>query len=289
MLALLLLCCSSFAQRISRVQYIEMYKDVAIEQMLLSGVPASITLAQGCLESGDGNSYLATKGNNHFGIKCHNGWSGPTIRHNDDAHSECFRKYSTAAESFQDHSDFLRKGSRYAFLFELERSDYRAWAHGLKKAGYATAPDYAERLIRIIEENDLARYDIVEVPAQQSDLQINGLDYVISEWGDTYGSIAKAHKLFKQEILRFNDLRGNPRLKPGTLVYVRRKKEEAAEGFDTHLFEDGDTMYGISQRYGVQLDCLYKYNNIKKGRRVKAGTVINLRNPMHTDEKENKN
>ena len=124
-----------------------------------TGIPASITLAQGIIESDCGHSSLAREANNHFGIKCHDDWTGPTIRHNDNSRNECFRKYGKAEESFYDHSDFLKSGSRYSFLFNYNSTDYKAWAHGLKKAGYATNPDYANMLIRTIEENKLWYFD----------------------------------------------------------------------------------------------------------------------------------
>ena len=143
--------------------YIEKYADIAVEEMLRSGVPASITLAQGILESGAGQSRLATEGNNHFGIKCHKGWTGPSMRHDDDAKDECFRVYGDAEESFRDHSDFLRYRDRYKFLFDLERTDYEGWAYGLRQAGYATDPKYPSKLIKYIEEYNLARYDVITV------------------------------------------------------------------------------------------------------------------------------
>lgn len=154
----ILLCGVSFAQEITRTQYINNYKHIAIRQMNQYGIPASIILAQGCLESGNGNSRLAIKANNHFGIKCHN-WTGKRIYHNDDKKGECFRKYNTPEDSFKDHSEFLRNGKRYQSLFDLKKTDYKAWAHGLKAAGYATNPKYAQMLITIIEENQLYQYD----------------------------------------------------------------------------------------------------------------------------------
>ena len=148
----------AFAQKLTREQYIEKYKDIAIRQMNTYGIPASIILAQGCLESGNGNSMLAIKGKNHFGIKCH-GWQGRKVYHDDDAKNECFRAYNTDEESFIDHSDFLRYRQRYAFLFDLKTTDYKGWAKGLRKAGYATAPHYADALIKIIEDSKLYKYD----------------------------------------------------------------------------------------------------------------------------------
>lgn len=147
------------AQGITREQYINTYKDIAIRQMNAYGIPASIILAQACLESGNGNSRLAVKGNNHFGIKCHNTWKGKRIYHNDDSRGECFRRYSNAEDSFMDHSEFLKNSRRYQSLFDLKKTDYKAWAHGLKAAGYATNPRYAQMLIDIIEKNALHTYD----------------------------------------------------------------------------------------------------------------------------------
>ncbi len=139
--------------------YIERYKDLAISEMKRTGIPASITLAQGMIESDYGRSSLAREGNNHFGIKCHSDWTGPAIRHHDDRRNECFRKYKQPEDSYFDHSDFIKSGSRYSFLFDLPSTDYKSWARGLKKAGYATNPDYANMLIRKIEENNLYYYD----------------------------------------------------------------------------------------------------------------------------------
>jgi LysM repeat protein len=142
-----------------RRDYINKYAQDAVREMYKSGVPASITLAQGCLESSDGKSPLAIEANNHFGIKC-SGWTGPGFYQDDDAPNECFRSYPSALESFDDHSNFLRSRPRYSSLFELESTDYKGWAHGLKRAGYATDPSYADRLIRIIEEFELHQYDL---------------------------------------------------------------------------------------------------------------------------------
>lgn len=154
----IIMCANVFAQNLTREQYIEKYKGTAIRQMNQYGIPASIILAQGCLESGNGNSRLAVKANNHFGIKCHN-WTGKRIYHDDDKRGECFRKYNSADDSFKDHSEFLRNGKRYQSLFDLKRTDYKAWAHGLKAAGYATNPKYATLLIDIIEKYSLYKYD----------------------------------------------------------------------------------------------------------------------------------
>ena len=147
-------------------QYIALYKNDAIKEMKEYGVPASITLAQGMLESSNGNSTLAIKANNHFGIKCKPEWTGATIRHTDDLRNECFRKYPTAIESYRDHSDFLRTRSHYAFLFQLDQNDYKGWVYGLKRAGYATSPRYPEALLRLIETYQLNQY--AEVPGSET-------------------------------------------------------------------------------------------------------------------------
>ena len=160
LLLLLIICnATTFAQTKARSQYISEYSEIAIDEMNRSGIPASITLAQGILESGNGKSELARKSNNHFGIKCHSSWKGARVYHDDDEQGECFRKYEEVRHSFEDHTDFLVRGSRYKFLFELEPGDYKGWAEGLKKAGYATSPDYAERLIKIIEDEMLYVFD----------------------------------------------------------------------------------------------------------------------------------
>ena len=161
-MAFLFCAALSYAQNIDIERYVRDWAPTAVREMYRSGVPASITLAQGILESRYGNSPLATEGNNHFGIKCHKGWEGKTMAYDDDEKGECFRVYDSAAESFRDHSDFLRYRDRYKFLFEFSTTDYKAWAYGLKKAGYATDPSYPEKLIRYIEDYKLYEYDTVE-------------------------------------------------------------------------------------------------------------------------------
>jgi flagellum-specific peptidoglycan hydrolase FlgJ len=170
----LMVCLTAFsiwgkAQNVAKTtteQYIQQYKDVAIAEMKRSRIPASITLAQGILESGNGNSRLATEANNHFGIKCKKEWTGRTLYEDDDAPQECFRAYPTAEDSYRDHSDFLMKSSRYAFLFDLTPTDYKGWAEGLKKAGYATNPNYPQLLINFIEKHNLQQYDGGELNIQ---------------------------------------------------------------------------------------------------------------------------
>ncbi|MEI9957532.1 MAG: glucosaminidase domain-containing protein [Ferruginibacter sp.] len=158
----------AFAQDlITPEQYVAMYKDIAIREMKRMGVPAAITLAQGILETESGNSDLVKKSNNHFGIKCKSNWTGESVSHDDDAAGECFRLYKTAEDSYRDHSNFLRGNTRYGFLFKLDVKDYKGWAYGLKKAGYATNPSYPQILIKHIEQYNLQQYTLLgadEVP-----------------------------------------------------------------------------------------------------------------------------
>lgn len=285
--------------------YIEKYADLAVEEMYRSGVPASITLAQGLLESGYGQSELAVKGNNHFGIKCHN-WNGSKIYFDDDRKGECFRKYDSPEESFRDHSDFLRYRDRYRFLFDLEPTDYKGWAHGLKKAGYATDPSYPQKLIRMIEDYELHQYDLrgegvrhrPESPAVMEKVEpmndrqretfhfalsrkmysINGVPFVYSVEGETYASIAARYDLFPGEILRFNDLKKDTTLNPGTVVYLQKKKKQAAKGLDKYIVEtSGESLADIAQRYALRLRSLRKMNGFPEGYVPKEGEVIILR------------
>ena len=308
---LLLAALPGYGQQ-TREEYIEKYKDAAIHAMKTHGIPASITLAQGCLESGDGNSDLAVKANNHFGIKCHNDWKGQTYyKKDDDPGKSCFRKYRNASDSFKDHSDFLRYRDRYAFLFDLEITDYKGWCYGLKKAGYATDPQYAERLIKIIEDYRLYRFDreiytmagknsnllppspnelmkVMELsPAKNSLLYKysrnrtiyvrNGVPYILAGDMDTYESIAEEYNLFTKELLRYNDLRKPKELVPGTVVYLQKKKAKAQRHMEIHIAVEGDTYYDVAQKYGVRMKKLFKYNDYKEGDILHVGDEIFLR------------
>ena len=309
---LLLACCSSSAADDLREKYFRRWSDVAVAQMAASGVPASITLAQGSLESGNGTSTLATQANNHFGIKCH-GWSGAVFHHDDDRKSECFRSYKNAEQSFGDHSDFLRYNDRYSFLFDLEPTDYKGWAHGLKKAGYATDPSYAEKLIRIIEEYELYKYDLpvqaageepIVLPLPPSTLEQSrevdpplhfrprslgtvdmyytfyekhGVLYIIATGTETYASLARQFNLFKGELLRFNEVRKDHTIPAGEIVYLQAKRNQSTKDLAKHVVEEGETVRSISQRFAVKLSRLYKYNNHKPGTEPEVGSIINLR------------
>ncbi len=287
-------------QKVSRKEYIDKYKATAINEMRRSGVPASITLAQGILESNNGNSTLAVKANNHFGIKCHDNWRGKTYYHDDDRPNECFRKYKSADDSFRDHSDFLTRHQRYAFLFEFKTSDYKSWARGLKKAGYATHSKYDKLLIKIIEENELYRFDNnkykpkedVVIPPRVlaenvDDYSINPfgndiktcnrIDYVIIGEGDTFESIAERHELRSWQLYKYNELPHDAALIPGTRMYLQPKRRKAAVGNKYHTIKPGENMYIISQKYGIKLKSLYKINNLEYNREPEIGYTISLR------------
>ena len=287
----------------AREEYIAKYSALAISEMERTGVPASITLAQGLLESGAGRSTLATKANNHFGIKCHKSWRGEKVYHDDDAPQECFRSYPKAEDSFKDHSDFLRYYDRYKFLFDLEITDYKGWCYGLKKAGYATDPEYAGKLIALIEKYDLSRFDkgavvavespeklekAVIMPASYDEqfrfslertvYQKNGVACIYSVAGDTYESIALIYDLFPREILRFNDLKQSQELLPGTIVYIQAKKSKAAKGLEKYIVsEDGESLREISQRFGVKMRSIEKRNKLKKGEPLVHEQELRLR------------
>jgi len=310
----------------ARQRYITEHKDDAIREMIKSGVPASITMAQACLESSDGNSALAIEANNHFGIKCSN-WTGPSYTQDDDAKDECFRKYNTTLESYDDHSNFLKTRPRYAFLFELDKTDYKAWAKGLKKAGYATDPAYADRLIKIIEEHQLylldtqeelplyadsktpmpstnsptasnststdeiiaesipnknikekrilvPSVDVVDPFSARTVREKNGIKYVIARHGDTYQSLAKELNLGYWQLPKYNETDDNASLTDGQIVYIQPKKKEGDRKF--YIAKPGDTIFSISQEYGIKKRFLYKYNDLNEGASIPAGQKIYL-------------
>ncbi len=284
-----------FSQRQTTEEYIRRYKNTAIREMQRTGIPASITLAQGILESGSGNSRLATEGKNHFGIKCH-GWTGKRIFENDDFRNECFRKYRTADESFIDHSDFLTQKQRYASLFTLNPKDYKGWARGLKKAGYATAGDYAERLIGLIKRYELYQYDeissrkmvdyAIQSPsiASQKRSSIeervryrNGIPYFIVMQGDTYAAIKKELGIRRKRIARYNDFDKHKPLVLGEPVYLKKKKKKTPRRYRFHIANGQETMHDIAQRYAIQSKVLIKNNGMQDVRIPYEGQYIILR------------
>jgi LysM repeat protein len=300
---------------LSAEDYIYTYKDIAVSEMKRTGVPASITLAQGMIESDFGRSRLAREGNNHFGVKCHNDWTGQTIYHNDDRRNECFRKYRKVEESFYDHSDFLRSGSRYEFLFDLEPTDYKGWARGLKKAGYATNPDYANMLIRKIEENNLMNLDrgydhapvsqsvpkpgnskisadnthpsAIGMGANNGTFQVaarvprimenNRIQYIIVKDGETREKLESDFQLLKWELPRYNELNTDFKPVPGQILYLQPKREKAEAGKDFYTTVEGDTMYLVSQKFGIRVRNLYEMNRMEPGTEPGVGKRLWLR------------
>ncbi len=269
------------SQNMTRKQYIEQYSKDAITQMHKHKIPASITMAQGILESSNGNSRLAVKGNNHFGIKCHN-WDGKKIYEDDDKKNECFRKYDNVLASFEDHSLFLKKYNRYAFLFDLKITDYKSWAKGLKTAGYATNKKYADLLIKLIEENQLYELDKVEeaqsIVAESSRnvyLHPNRIKYVISKEGETLLEIAKEFDMRLWQLYKYNDIENVYELTKGEKIFIQPKKNKGK--VESHIVEDGESMRSISQFYGVKLKKLKRRNKHLSGFEIKSGFKIKLR------------
>lgn len=278
-------------------EYIEKFKADAITQMKEHGIPASITLAQGMLESGNGNSDLAVIANNHFGIKCHNDWKGETYIMDDDKKDECFRKYKSVNDSYHDHAMFLTKRSNYAKLFELKTTDYKAWAKGLKEAGYATDPKYPERLITIIEKYELYQYDSPAkksknkennrkekpthtpsktLPQQQHEIARVGIrKYIIVKEGDTFYSIAKEFDKDLWQLYKYNDLTEKDKLNNNDIIYLQPKKNKGKKSI--HIVQQGETMRSISQTECIKLKMLYYRNDIKEGVEPNVGDTLLLR------------
>ena len=265
--------------------YIKKYRKIAVEEMERYHNPACITLAQGLLESGAGRSTLARKSNNHFGIKCGSRWEGRTVRHDDDARNECFRAYKHPRDSYEDHSKFLRTGARYAFLFRLKITDYKGWARGLKKAGYATDPRYADRLIDIIELYDLDKYDrkgglkwAEEFPDPHQPYLANELLYIVARRGDTFESLSKEMGISKKKIRKYNELPKDYKFQGGEIVYLEKKRSRATKDHICYTVRPGDSMYSISQKFGIRLSRLYKMNNMKpESPAPKVGEILRLR------------
>jgi LysM repeat protein len=278
-------------QKMTPEKYIESFKDEAVNEMLMYNIPASITLAQGMLESGNGNSDLAVYANNHFGIKCHIGWDGPTFIKDDDAKDECFRKYPSVLDSYTDHSKFLKSRSRYAQLFELKNNDYKGWAEGLKVSGYATDPRYTQRLLELIETYKLYNYDklqgvqsiamsdgkpsIPETFETREVLRFHLIKYIIVKPGDSFYKIAHDTDKDLWQIYKFNDLSPDDKLVAGQKLYLQPKRNKAKEPL--HMVKRGETMKSISQLHGIKLKKLYKKNHMKPGEEPKPGDILFLR------------
>lgn len=295
--------------------YIQLYREEAVTEMQRTGIPASITLAQGLLESAAGQSMLAREGNNHFGIKCGGDWHGPTIKKTDDDRGadgrpveSCFRKYRDARESFFDHSEFLRdprKANRYGFLFNLDRRDYQGWAKGLQSAGYATSNTYAAQLISMIDRYQLHVYDdatttpppsqpgnttppgpIVTDPNSGQDLppmqrirRINDTKVVFSQQGETLQDIARMYNISVERVQGYNDngYTIGQKLPANAIVFIQRKYDRYRGRATSHYMKSGQSMFEVSQLYGVRLDPMLKRNNLRRGQEPAEGERILLR------------
>ncbi len=286
-------------------EYIHKYKDIAIRQQKEYKIPASITLAQGLLESGAGNSRLAVKGNNHFGIKCKEEWRGGRMYHDDDAKDECFRTYKTAEESYTDHSLFLAKRKYYVSLFDLDIYDYKGWAYGLQKCGYATDKSYGDKLVRLIEAYELHKYDkaksvekrsidddIYEIKLNSPEYdkkhpeitnwrrrihESNGIHYITAQTNDSYEIIAYDTHMKLKRLLKYNEVTKDYKLKNGDIVYLQGKKKQASKEYNTHIVKEGESLYTISQLYGIKLKSVYKLNKLKDDYTPKPGDILKVR------------
>ncbi len=274
--------------------YIDQYKDLAIEQMLKYNIPASITLSQGLLESGAGRSWLTKSSNNHFGIKCH-GWTGRRVFHDDDERGECFRAYDNPRQSFEDHSRFLATQSRYARLFNYSRTDYKSWARGLKQCGYATNPQYASKLIQIIELYNLNQYDKAKKfdqfmvkhstedgVAPDGNFHVikayNKNYYVIARKGDSFQSLSKELCIGKRKLAKHNERSYKEELAAGDVIYLKKKRKKATKEYKNrpHIVQNGESMYLISQKYGIRLSSLYKKNHLSPDYQIKVGDKLRV-------------
>ncbi len=297
------------------VYYITQYADIAINEMVRTGVPASIKIAQGILETQAGKSKLVAESNNHFGIKCKSNWDGPKVYHDDDAQGECFRKYKDAISSYKDHSDFLKLQPRYTSLFELDVDDYKGWAWGLKKAGYATNPIYAETLIKFIEDyqlnilNDYAedeeqeKYDLSEyigeitkngltpstvitkssssfsnkkISYPEDVFKINNVKVIYATEGTSLLAVAKKYKIALPKLLSYNELpKSNSVLKKSELVFLQPKKSVGNKSI--HRVKRNESLRDISQHEGIKLASLLQYNQLKANSKLKVGQKLNLK------------
>lgn len=253
--------------------YISQYSRIAQQNMADYKIPASITLAQGLLESGAGKSSLSIRSNNHFGIKCHNGWRGEKVYAADDTPNDCFRKYRKVEDSYEDHAQFLANNIRYRDLFKLSITDYKGWARGLQKSGYATDRAYANKLIKLIEDYELYRFDnrnyrpgtkvkqdYSHVTWTHQPYKTHGLVYVIAVSGDSFGSIANEFGFKEKKLLSYNDVEQGFPLTDGDIVYFEKKKKRADEPYYNHIVQIGESMHSISQKYGIRLRELYRLN-----------------------------
>ena len=266
-------------------RYVEQYSALAVKHQKQYGIPASITLAQGLLESGAGLSKLAKKSNNHFGIKCHSDWKGERVYHDDDKKDDCFRKYSKVETSYEDHAQFLLR-ARYARLFKLNVKDYKAWARGLQECGYATDKAYANKLIKTIETYELYKYDskkgakkgkITRPKAHRDVYKTYDLLYVLAKDNDTFEDIAYDLGFKEKKLAKYNEVPKDFPLEKNDIVYLEKKKKKVDKRYTVHVVQIGESMHSISQLYGVQLSYIYKVNKKDKEYIPVEGAILKLR------------
>jgi len=304
--SLSILAVTASAQDDSRTRYIDEFKEIAILEMERTGIPASIKLAQGILESGAGESELSRRANNHFGIKCGSNWDGKSYYKKDDDYDDrgqliesCFRKYKNAESSYIAHSEFLRdpkKQYRYGFLFRLDPTDYEGWARGLREAGYATSGTYHRKLIDIIERYDLHRFDLMTSPEAIANEEVkeegegavivpgsvfenNDVRYVLAAAGETPADIAVRTGVSLDRILKYNDDRygSDQKLKKGSVVYLQSKRKSFRGQRKWHYVKEGETMFSIGQLYGITLECMYKRNQMTEPQQPAIGERLKIR------------
>lgn len=304
-LLLFLFSFSAYAQTLNSnyLKYIEKYHIIAVKHQQQYGIPASITLAQGLLESSAGLSDLAVVANNHFGIKCHNTWKGKRMYEDDDQKNDCFRSYPSPDDSFEDHARFLKR-KRYEPLFSLKVTDYQGWAKGLKKCGYATDPAYATKLIHLIERYELFLYDsgqkVIAKPKElegdeslehKVDMAIIdefkivhkirrkwGLHYVSLFEGDRLKDIADEFGVSSKKLRKFNDLsRSDKVFADGDVLYLQEKNLSVKANADYHIVKEGDTPLSVAQQYGVQFKVIQKLNHVDKKDKLKVGSKLRLK------------
>jgi len=301
------------AQRSDLVKtYIETYKDLAIAEMQRTGIPASITLAQGIYESTAGTSELVLQSNNHFGIKCKSDWTGESVKHDDDLKNECFRKYEKAEDSYKDHSDFLKKGTRYAFLFNLDPTNYTGWAYGLKKAGYATSSRYPQALIKLIETYDLQDYTLIALGKKNNDgimtaaittngsgggaasadeivipqeavklsypegeFRINEVKVILGKKGTSWLAIAKKYDVDLSKLFEYNEIPKADLLDKDQLVYLQRKNKYGSS--EIHVVKEGESLHDVAQVEGIRMESLQEMNGLRSGGVIQAGEQLMLK------------
>ena len=310
-------------ERITIEEYVARFRDIAVSEMKRSGVPAAITLAQGILESENGNSELVKKSNNHFGIKCKSTWAGDSVNHDDDAEGECFRAYANAEDSYRDHSNFLKGNQRYASLFNLNPEDYKAWARGLKKAGYATNPRYPDLLIKYIEQYNLQQYTLValnkmaapdmmavdtlrsatpaetvsnpstptnteSIPADAGRIiSINKVKCVYAARGTSLLALATKHNINLNRLMEFNDLTEEGLLQKDQYIFLQKKSRTGDKEF--YVVQPGETLHDVAQKNGIQLQALREYNDLDKTVAIPASTKLYLQpglNKQHAEQQK---